>query len=121
METYYPPQNTFGQSYGRQEPPRYDLCFVDGRDGAMRFEMGPRSKVLLPDKNESVVWYVETDGFGHKTVCDAYDMILRAEPKPVDSNELIAMIQSLSDKIHNLEVQLGVESAMESSTSKPAK
>ena len=46
MDNYYPQT----QSYGRKlDPPRYDLCFVKGRKGALDLEMGPNSRALLPD------------------------------------------------------------------------
>lgn len=104
--------NYFQQSsYGRRpELPRYDLCFVKGKKGAMDFEMGANSRALLPDADEPVVWYVCTDELGRKSTCIDYDMIPRKhEPEPT-TQELKDTIAQLTAKITNLEVQLGVES-----------
>ena len=107
MDSYFPQQN-FGR---RLDPPRYDLLFVKGRQGAMSFEMGPNSRVLLPDADEPGVWYVCTDELGRKSTCIDYDMVQRRhEPEPTPQ-ELKDTIAKLTDKITNLEVQLGVESA----------
>lgn len=110
MDNYYPQT----QSYGRKpDPPRYDLCFVKGRKGALDFEMGPNSRALLPDADEPVVWFVCTDELGRKSTCIDYDMVARVhEPEPT-TQELKETIAKLTAKISNLEVQLGVESADE--------
>ncbi len=106
MDNFFP-QNSYGR---RQDPPIYDLCFVKGKKGAMDFVMGPNSRVLLPDADEPVVWYVCTDELGRKSSCIDYDMVVRKhEPEPT-TQELKEIIAQLTTKITNLEVQLGVES-----------
>lgn len=96
MDNYFQ-QSSFGR---RPEPPRYDLCFVKGKKGAMDFEMGANSRALLPDADE----------LGRKSTCIDYDMIPRKhEPEPT-TQELKETIAQLTAKITNLEVQLGVES-----------
>lgn len=109
MDSYFP-QQSFGR---RPDPPRYDLIFVKGRQGALSFEMGPNSRVLLPDADEPVVWFVCTDELGRKSTCVDYDMVIRKhEPEPT-TQELKETIAKLTSKISNLEVQLGVESSDE--------
>lgn len=104
MDNYFQP--TFGR---KPDPPRYDLLFVKGREGAMAFEMGPNSRALLPDADEPIVWYVCTDELGRKSTCIDYDMVQRVhEPEPT-TQELKDIIAKLTTKITNLEVQLGVE------------
>ena len=106
MDNYYSP-NQYGR---RPEAPRYDLCFVKGKQGAMDFEVGPNSRALLPDADEPVVWFVCTDELGRKSKCIDYDMVVRQhEPEPT-TQELKDIIAKLTSKISNLEVQLGVES-----------
>ena len=70
MDNYYSP-NQYGR---RPEAPRYDLCFVKGKQGAMDFEMGPNSRALLPDADEPVVWFVCTDELGRKSNRDKLGM-----------------------------------------------
>ena len=96
MDNYYPQT----QSYGRKpDPPRYDLCFVKGRKGALDFEMGPNSRALLPDADEPVVWFVCTDELGRKSTCIDYDMVARVhEPEPT-TQELKETIAKLTAKI----------------------
>lgn len=63
MYNYYNPYQQ-PMSYGQ----RQEVIHVNGRAGAEAFQMMANSSALLLDENEPLVWLVQTDGAGYKTV-----------------------------------------------------
>jgi len=61
--------------------------------------MGPNSKILLLDEHEPIVWLVQTDGAGYKTV-KPYNVTPREVPPPVNINSLEERIAALEEKIN---------------------
>lgn len=72
---------------------------VNGRAGAEAYNLGPNSDVLLLDQNAAIVWSVQTDGAGYKTVTP-FDISPHKEIKAEDR------FQSLEDRIARLEEAL---------------
>lgn len=74
--------NQFGQqpgSYGypgqslmswplMQSQQRMEIIRVNGEGGARAYQMPPNSNALLLDEANPLVWLVQTDGAGYKTV-----------------------------------------------------
>lgn len=95
--------NPLGTPYWYQnQPQQYDIIKVNGENGARAFQMGPNSRMLLLDENDPIVWFVQTDGAGYKTI-DAYDIVPHKVMPQID-------IQSLEARISMLEEQLNVKS-----------
>lgn len=69
---------------------------VSGRPGANEYPLGPDSSVLLLDKTAPIVWLVQTDGAGYKTLTP-YDISPHKEVKPED------VYKTLEDRIARLE------------------
>ena len=67
MPSYMQPQpqpvSTWGQNQQRME-----IVRVNGENGARAYQMPPNSNVLLLDESAPLVWLVQTDGAGYKTV-----------------------------------------------------
>ena len=79
--------------------PRYDIIRVKGQNGAEAFQMAPNSKTLLLDENDPLVWFVQTDGAGYKTVTPY--SITPFQPAPsIDLNSLEARLTALEEKIN---------------------
>lgn len=72
---------------------------VNGRNGAEAFNMPANSDVLLLDANDPIVWFVQTDGAGYKSITP-YDISLHKEKKEEDRFQL------LEDRITKLEEAL---------------
>ena len=72
---------------------------VNGRAGAESYNLPPNSDELLLDMNDPVVWFVQTDGAGYKTVTP-YDISQHKEVKQED------VIKSLEDRISKLEEEM---------------
>lgn len=79
--------------------PHYDIIQVKGENGANAFQMGPNSKALLLDETAAIIWFVQTDGAGYKTVT-AYNIFPRKPAPTVDINDLAARIAALEDKVN---------------------
>jgi hypothetical protein len=79
--------------------PRYDIIKVKGQNGADAFQMAPNSKVLLLDENDPLVWFVQTDGAGYKTVTP-YTITPFQPAPPVDLNSLEQRLAALEEKMY---------------------
>lgn len=89
----YPSMNYWNQ------PPQYDIVKVNGENGANAFQMGPNSKILLLDENEPILWFVQTDGAGYKTITP-YDILPHKKTPSININELEERIAALEEKIN---------------------
>ena len=72
---------------------------VNGRAGAESYNLPPNSDDLLLDMNSPIIWFVQTDGAGYKTVTP-YDISQHKEVKQED------VIKSLEDRISKLEEEM---------------
>lgn len=79
--------------------PRYDIIRVKGQNGAEAFQMAPNSKVLLLDENDPLVWFIQTDGAGYKTVTP-YTITPFQPAPPVDLNSLEQRLAALEEKMY---------------------
>ena len=71
---------------------------VSGENGARAYQMGPNSSALLLDNTAPLVWLVQTDGAGYKSVTP-YKIEPYVPEPPID-------VKSLEERIANLEVTL---------------
>ena len=69
---------------------------VNGRPGAEAYQLAPNSDKLLLDSSAPIVWLVQTDGAGYKTLTP-YDIVPHKETKPED------VYKTLEDRIAKLE------------------
>ena len=79
--------------------PRYDIVKVHGKSGAEAFQMGPNSKYLLVDEADPIIWFVQTDGAGYKSI-EPFSIKPYQPTPPIDLNALEARIAILEDKIN---------------------
>lgn len=47
---------------------KYEIVHVNGKNGADAFQMAPNSNNLLLDDTAPIVWLVQTDGAGYKSL-----------------------------------------------------
>lgn len=104
-------QNNMYQGNGYQNMvamrnlPRHKIITVNGRQGAESFQMGPDSNILLADKNDNIIWLVQTDGAGYKTVTP-YAVTPYVEKPPVDVNVLEDRITNIENMLVGLREEL---------------
>lgn len=110
MYNSFAPYNPQFPNYGNQYDMRYnsfqqqmpmqknEIIRVNGENGARMFTMQPNSSVLLLDENDPIVWFVQTDGAGYKTV-SAYSIMPYQQPASVDTKSLEERIKRLEDII----------------------
>ena len=80
---------------------RQEITRVNGENGARAFQLAPNSSVLLLDENSPIVWVVQSDGAGYKTVTPYTSTPYKPEPE-VD-------LKSLEDRIKRLEESVNVK------------
>lgn len=76
--------------------PSIQIVQVSGENGARAYQMPPNSSTLLLDNTDSLVWLVQTDGAGYKTITP-YTITPYVPEPPVD-------VKTLEDRIAALEV-----------------
>jgi hypothetical protein len=94
MQAQPQPVSTWGQNQQRME-----IVRVNGENGARAYQLPPNSNVLLLDESAPLVWLVQTDGAGYKTVAPYTITPYQAQPAP-DYNSLAERIQRLEDMIN---------------------
>lgn len=85
----YPYQYNYQQS---------QIIKVNGENGARAFQMMPNSSVLLLDEREPLVYLVQTDGAGYKSMM-AYKIV----PVQVEQS---SGIKDIDMHLHSLEAKL---------------
>ena len=95
---YQNPYLNYPQSYVQNTQPfaqKYEITHVNGRNGAEMFQMAPNSNHLLLDDTAPIVWLVQTDGAGYKSLTP-FDISPHKDAPAID-------IQSLESRISKLE------------------
>lgn len=92
----YPASNA--NMYQPINAPRMEIIKVNGRNGAESLQIAPNSSALLLDTTASIVWFVQTDGAGYKTVTPYAISPYQPEPT-VDVNSLELRIKKLEDML----------------------
>ena len=104
----YPYQNNFMPQYQSQNYPlsnayqKQEIIKVNGENGARMLQMPPNSNALLLDESAPIVWLVQTDGAGYKTVTPYTITPYQPEPTPD--------LKSLEQRISALEGILNAKS-----------
>lgn len=65
-----------------QSQQRMEIIRVNGEGGARAYQMPPSSNALLLDEANPLVWLVQTDGAGYKTVTPYTITPYQAAPAP---------------------------------------
>ena len=93
-----PTQGNFG-NLNAYNLPHYNIIQVNGQKGAETLQMAPNSKVLLLDETDPLIWFVQTDGAGYKTVTP-YSITPYQPAPPVDLNSIEQRLSILEEKIN---------------------
>ena len=93
-------QNQLLQTLGQTpKPTERHAVKVNGMAGAEAFSMAPNSDDVLIDMNEPIIYFIQTDGAGYKTI-NAFDISPHKVVNPKDQ------IKSLEERISKLEEAL---------------
>lgn len=98
MPTYMQPQPQPVPTWGQNQQ-RMEIVRVNGENGARAYQLPPNSNVLLLDESAPLVWLVQTDGAGYKTVAPYTITPYQTQTAP-DYNSLAERIQRLEDAIN---------------------
>ena len=98
---YTPYSQTPINNYYRngQQPLRYSIIRVDGENGARAMQMSPNSETLALDKNNPIVWLLQTDGAGYLSVTP-FDIVPHQTKPPVEVHSLEQRIARLEEKLN---------------------
>ena len=89
-------QNQLLQSLAPAQPQSIHTTKVNGRAGAEAFNMPPNSDGILLDLSDPIIYFIQTDGAGYKTITP-YDISPHKEVSKDD------MLKSLEERITRLE------------------
>ena len=83
---------------------RQEIVKVNGENGARAYQMSPNCSALLLDESNPIVWFVQTDGAGYKTV-SPYTITPYQPAPPVDLKNLeerLKRLEKMVDESHNI-------------------
>lgn len=80
-------------------PMRSEIIKVNGENGARAFNLAANSSALLLDENSPIVWFVQSDGAGYKSVTPYTITPYQQEP-PINAKDLEARIARLEDIVN---------------------
>lgn len=86
--------------YNVNSPQRTEVVRVTGENGARAYQLLPNSSALLLDETAPIVWLVQADGAGYKTLTPYKIEPYHPEPIP-DIKDLMERITRLEDKIND--------------------
>lgn len=92
----FQPQNAFYSAY----PNRCEIVRVNGENGARAYNIAPNSNALLLDETAPIVWLVQTDGAGYKSITP-YKIEPYEAPAMPDYGSLEARIKALEERLTN--------------------
>lgn len=91
------------------QPPHMEVIKVNGENGANAFLVGPNSSALLLDTSDPIIWFVQTDGAGYKTVTP-YDIVAHVAKPPQEVIDLTSKLDALDKRIQAIEEVIKDES-----------
>lgn len=115
---YYNPYGYFpSQQWNNAQPtfnqPKMEIIKVNGKNGAEAFQIGANSQALLLDETSPIVWLVQTDGAGYKTI-SAFDLT------PHEEINTTTTIKDIEKRLAKVEKQLnGKSNTRSDSTTEP--
>ena len=76
------PNSVYGNSFNSPMQPqvRSEIVKVNGENGARAYQLAPNSSALLLDESAPIVWLVQSDGAGYKTITPYSITPYQAEP-----------------------------------------
>ena len=100
-------QNPYLNNYQNFQQPsfntplqKYEITHVNGRNGAEMFQMAPNSNHLLLDDTAPIVWLVQTDGAGYKSLTP-FDISPHKDAPAIDISSLESRISKLEEMIND--------------------
>lgn len=83
--------------------PRYNyqqqkIIRLNGRAGAETLQLAPNSETLALDENEPVLWVIQTDGAGYKTITP-FDISPHVEKAQAEMQELNSRVAGIEQAI----------------------
>ena len=91
----------YGSFNNNTQLQRFQIERVNGAEEVNKFQMLPNSETILLDTTAPLVWLVQTDNFGNKTIAP-FTITPYTPPKPVDVNDLVAEIKALREELENV-------------------
>lgn len=102
-------------------PLKQQVTRVNGRNGAEAYQMAPDSSALLLDTTAPLVWLIQTDGAGYKTISPYTIAPYKTETSTLTSLETrIAKIQEEIKEYHDKQ-QSNSSNAGKYTITKPSK
>lgn len=95
---YFPLPPGMSAPTGGARVPRREIIRVTGRRGAEALQMAPASSALALDETAPLVWLIQTDSAGVKTLTP-YTIAPYAEPAPVTVEDLGARLARLEEML----------------------
>ena len=78
---------------------------VNGRNGAEMYRIAPESSVLLLDENNPLIWFIQTDSAGYKTIIP-YDIKPHEDEPSPDVKSIDERMNGFDERLRAIEEAL---------------
>ncbi len=78
---------------------------VNGRKGAEMYQMAPDSSALVLDSNDPMIWFIQTDSAGYKSIT-AYDIAPHEDEKLPDAKSIDERLNGIDERLRIIEEAL---------------
>ncbi len=89
----------YGGNNNQPSQAKQDIVQVNGENGARAYQIGANSSALLLDTQAPIVWLVQTDGAGYKTVT-AYDIAPHKQAEQIDISKLDERLKKVEELLN---------------------
>ena len=86
-------------------PQKTEVDRVNGRNGAEMYRMAPDSSAIVLDINNPMIWFIQTDSAGYKSIT-AYDITLHEDAKVPDAKSIDERMNSFDERLRVIEEAL---------------
>jgi len=102
--------NLYGTPYNpipqvEMPPQREEVKRVNGRNGADMYRMAPNSTAILLDENNPMIWFLQTDSAGYKTIT-AYDISKHIDEQEKKENDFEERMKQFDERLSVIEEAL---------------
>ena len=115
QQSYGTPYPNYSSSY---QQPQIQVVRVNGKNGAMSYNMPPNSSILLLDESAPVVWLKTTDGAGYPSIT-GYSITPIQDAPRVEQKLNSDEYSSLDERITKLEKERRSHGSEKSDSSGP--
>lgn len=99
------PYGVYNPAPIQMPPQKQEVDRVNGRNGAEMYRMAPDSSAIVLDANDPMIWFIQTDSAGYKSIIP-YDIAPHEEAKMPDAKTIDERMNGFDERLRAIEEAL---------------